>query len=130
MPFFALQTTLSGPLFEADARGVVTDALNGAVKDLADLGDQRLHAAFPEGLPVKTGYLESQVRTAIYGPAAILDDGSVVYSSWVEGTSSRNQTTRFKGYATWRRTLDYLNNEALPDVAQSAADLIARGLGG
>lgn len=36
---------------------------------------------------------------------------NVIYGPWLEGTSSRNQTTRFKGYAMFRRTKQQLDKE-------------------
>jgi len=37
-----------------------------------------------------------------------ISDSGVVYGPWLEGVSSRNQATRFKGYAIFRRTRDKL----------------------
>jgi len=47
-----------------------------------------------------------------------LDDDGVVYGPWLEGTSQRNRTSRFKGYAIWRRSR--------ARVAKLAAKLIKR----
>jgi len=38
----------------------------------------------------------------------VISDSGVVYGPWLEGVGSRNQATRFKGYAIFRRTRDKL----------------------
>ena len=37
-----------------------------------------------------------------------LDLGQVVYGAWIEGTSSRNQASQFKGYGLFRKTKEWL----------------------
>ena len=56
-----------------------------------------------------TGNYRRNVSTAMRGSVGVIDDGGVVYGPWLEGTGSRNGTTRFKGYASFRRTADWLN---------------------
>ena len=41
-----------------------------------------------------------------------IDDNGVVYGPWLEGTSSRNQTTRFKGYGAFRMTAQWLEKQS------------------
>lgn len=42
-------------------------------------------------------------RTKIRVSSNRVDDSNVIYGPWLEGTGSRNKTTRFKGYFTFRR---------------------------
>jgi hypothetical protein len=37
-----------------------------------------------------------------------ISDSGVVYGPWLEGVSSRNQSSRFRGYSIFRRTKDTL----------------------
>src|SRR5688572_30770062 len=57
------------------------------------------------------------------GPAAVQDfireritadlyrvhDRDIVYGPWLEGTSERNRTTRFRGYAAFRKGMQRVN---------------------
>jgi hypothetical protein len=45
---------------------------------------------------------------------SVVQDGGVIYGPWLEGVGSRNRTTRFKGYFTFRRTTAQLNVRATP----------------
>ncbi len=130
MPALSVTSTATGPLLEGVAATLVQQVLEDAVREVTELGMQRLTSAFPTGLPVKTGNLRRNVSPVIYGPRAEINDGGVIYSSWIEGTSSRNETTRFKGYSTWRRTIQHLQDEVVPEVASKAAERLVKELGG
>jgi len=81
---------------------------------IAEKGKEMVLETLHEVLQNPTGYYESQVR--VEGRANYVDvvtDGGVIYGPWLEGTSSRNQTTRFKGYGTFRKVRDKLNSEAV-----------------
>ena len=45
-----------------------------------------------------------------------IDDSGVVYGPWLEGVGSRNATTRFKGYSSFRRTAQKME-ELAPEIA-------------
>lgn len=50
-----------------------------------------------------TPYYETQVTLDHGGNDAIVHDRGVIYGPWLEGTGKRNATTRFKGYASFRK---------------------------
>ena len=56
-----------------------------------------------------------------------IDDGNVVYGPWLEGTSSRNQTTRFKGYHSFQIVRQQLQNE-MPAIMQAQIGRAVQGL--
>ncbi len=75
-----------------------------------------------------TGYYESQVRTEMRSDSeAFVTDGGVVYGPWLEGTGSRNETTRFKGYRTFRTIAQELDARATelvePDVQRAVREM-------
>jgi len=74
-------------------------------------------------------YAKTISHTASSSRGIITDGGKKVYGPWLEGTSSRNQTTRFKGYQSFRNTKDWLNKEA-EKVGNDQVKLIARNLSG
>jgi hypothetical protein len=53
----------------------------------------------------------------------------VVYGPWLEGTSERNRSTRFKGYRLWRKTAQRLQDDA-PKIAEAKLPDLANRLGG
>lgn len=61
-----------------------------------------------------TGYYESQV----HAENTTITDGGVIYGPWLEGVGSRNRTTRFKGYFTFRRTTQSIRAKA-GEIAES-----------
>lgn len=125
-----VEASATGPLFETAVTARVETAIADIVREVTELGVQRLTSAFPTGVPVVTGNLRRNVHPTIAGPMAQIDSGGVVYGAWIEGTSSRNESTRFKGYATYRRATQYLNDEVVPAVVDKRAKKLARELGG
>jgi hypothetical protein len=55
-----------------------------------------------------------------------ISDHGVIYGPWLEGTSSRNQSTRFKGYQTFRRTWQALGRRVRPIATPILARFIGR----
>jgi hypothetical protein len=81
----------------------------------------RAHGGFENAL--KTVRSSGSLR--IPGPMIT----GVVWSPWLEGTSKRNESTRFKGYGLFRKTAARLRKRA-PDVGQRELDKIMPRLGG
>lgn len=49
-----------------------------------------------------TPYYETQIVVERQSSDWIVHDRGIIYGPWLEGTSERNQTTRFKGYHAFR----------------------------
>ncbi len=49
-----------------------------------------------------TPYYETQITVERASSGYVVHDRGVIYGPWLEGTSERNQTTRFKGYHAFR----------------------------
>lgn len=95
--------TTSGPLLdgrlEEEGRRLLDDIL-------WEVGAQALaevHQILDRSIRHPTPYYETQVRMERAQSDVSVNDSGVVYGSWIEGTSSRNKTTRFKGYSAFRR---------------------------
>ncbi len=95
---------LSGPLFEAmHLRPEVREILREAEVEIGDRLLERVHYHLDANIKHPTPYYETQiVRQNIRGNETVHDRG-IVYGPWLEGTSARNQTTRFRGYASFRK---------------------------
>jgi hypothetical protein len=95
--------TLKGPTIEGYAEPMLTAALDVALAEVADYTKHEVSMRLIEVLQHPTGYYESQIRSErVSAEAYSINDSNVIYGPWLEGISYRNQTTRFKGYATFR----------------------------
>jgi hypothetical protein len=130
--------TLSGPLFDGTAARAARDGTTAARKALARhgqlLAQTRLFSHIREHT---TGKAISTVtttdhsvvyQTGKYSMPVLVDDeltdivittSLATYGPWLEGTGSRNVTTRFKGYHSFRQAGDDLElaAEAVADRA-------------
>ena len=109
------QVTLDGKLFDERAPIGIKRALKATLQDLAEETETLLFERLrprPAGVylsasqaqpgQASTGNYRRNIQTLVRDRFAVVSDGGVVYGSWLEGTSSRNQTTRFKGYKSFR----------------------------
>jgi hypothetical protein len=120
----------SGPLF---SRSRIADAMrkidDDAEKDLADAVEAQVHANLRKSLKNPTGYYQSRITKERSGAGWKVHDGGVVYRCWLEGVGSRNQTTRFKGYASFRRAKQTVEARA-NGIGDRAVKRHIRKLGG
>lgn len=115
------EVTMTGPLYDGGAARAVEDFLAEASREVAEAGVNEVQARLGQVLQHDTGHYRGQVttdRTTGEGNW-IVTDGGVIYGAWLEGTSSRNKTTRFKGYQTFRRTRQWLSDRAM-SIAESS----------
>lgn len=125
-----IEVTTTGPIIEGAGPAAVQTAMTETVKAVADAAYKRLMSAFPAGLPERSGNLKGMVSQTVEGPYAQIDDGGCIYGPWIEGTGSRNATTRFKGYSTYRRNAQEMQDEDVPDICDQSAQTLAEDLGG
>jgi len=85
-------------------------ALNDSLEEIAAIGSGKVSDQLVRGHGFRTGYLKSAVGGGlIKNLHAQIDAGAhrygrnVVYASWVEGVSSRNKRSRFKGYFMFKK---------------------------
>ncbi len=114
MPKFRLNVTVrqKGQIFNSAstraAGRVMTTAINEA---LAQEGVRRVKSRLGQVLQNPTGYYESRIQVDRRSQYRGISDGGVVYGGWLEGVDSRNKTTRFKGYRTFRIVMQELNKD-------------------
>ena len=128
MPAFGIKITTKtrGTIFDkAATRSAGRRMITAINKDVAESGVRRIRAHFVRVLQHPTGYLSSQVETALRGTRTIIWDQDIVYGPWIEGTSDRNMTTTFKGYHTFRIVQQRLEKDA-PRIAQKHVDRYIR----
>jgi len=117
---------MKGAIFDGRAPHLLKDVMSGAVKELIEDGEsilgQKLRPASAgvyEGslvggtrVQTSTGNYRRNISTRITELNGLITDGGVVYGPWLEGISSRNMTTRFKGYMTFRKTSQELEKKS------------------
>jgi hypothetical protein len=121
---YSVEVTVKGPLFDGRLeRGIaqgLEDGLDQVAKDGVNLVRQRLAGV----LRHPTGRYESVIQTDRAGASRVITDGGIVYGPWLEGVSTRNRTTRFAGYATFRRTTAEVDRRAGDIVERAISDRI------
>lgn len=136
-----VKVTVSGPLFEGDPSGIVREEAHGMLVELVEKGEERLAqmlrtrpagvflSVAEAGKRASTGHYRSNLTSMVRDLHGLITDGGVIYGPWLEGVSSRNATTRFKGYASFRRTGQWLQKQ-VPAVMQRRMARLVRRLGG
>jgi hypothetical protein len=124
----AVTVDLSGPLFDGRAQHELDAMLVAIVDDVAAQGYSEWMANLNGSIKHPTPYYETQITTDRHGDSAVVHDRGIVYGPWLEGTGSRNKTTRFKGYASARRAVATLETKA-QGIAEHTAQKFIRGMG-
>jgi len=108
-----MSITMRGPLFDGRALVELKLAQQEIAAEIAKRAEQLVDTELSSRLQNPTGHYQSQIKTEVKPSGeALVSDSKVVYGPWLEGTSSRNQTTRFKGYASFRKSRQKLEREA------------------
>lgn len=104
----------SGALFRghgAEATRILEEAADDIEREAAEWGENQISRFFHTSFRRPTGYYESHVHISNAGTGLEIGDGGEagpVYGPWLEGVGSRNVTTRFKGYHTFRKVATLL----------------------
>ena len=106
-----------GPAFDGRAAKAVDDFRLAAKEEVADQAVNEVQATLGHVLKNPTGYYSSRITTNRQQNDFAVTDNGVVYGPWLEGVGSRNQTTRFKGYATFRKVAQKIQRQA-GDIAE------------
>jgi hypothetical protein len=117
---------LHGPLFNGVAERAVLDLAARIEREVGAEGADAVRARLGEVLQHPTGYYESHIHAEPDGGDVDVTDGGIVYGPWLEGTGSRNRTTRFKGYGTFRRVAQALDRRAEHIAEQVTPEYVRR----
>lgn len=130
MPAFeiTLGVKATGKIFMPIPRGLAFGKLINAIKEeVADYGVFLVLIRLGNVLREPTGYYESRIRKERQQQGWFVTDSGVVYGPWLEGTGSRNQISRFKGYRTFQITRRELDQKKV-QVAQPIVDRFVRDM--
>lgn len=104
MPGGEITVTLRGPIFSGAASQAAADCTRDIGDRVVDYALQAVQQNLDGSIRHPTPYYETQIN--IRGRSTdtrVVNDRGVIYGPWLEGTGSRNATTRFKGYASFRK---------------------------
>lgn len=102
---------VSGPLFNGGAERAVEDFLDAAKDTVADVAVVELRTLGMQQYRHPTGHYASTIHVENAADKNVVKD-KAVYGAWLEGVSSRNFATRFKGYRTFRIIAQELQKKA------------------
>lgn len=107
-----IHVQVSGALFEGRSAAVLAAFIEDAKAKLAEQGVKDIQDRLYPGHGYRSGAYSRAIRTSLN----IINDSNMIYGSWLEGTSRRNSSTRFKGYRTFRTVGQALQVKAVPLV--------------
>jgi hypothetical protein len=112
----------SGPFFDGRALRKLDEMCDEIERRVATIGASMIRSELDRVLKRQTPYYRLQNEAQPDPPGWKITDNGVIYGPWLEGVGSRNYpVTRFRGYATYRRTFAEIDRRA-----QIIADYTAR----
>jgi hypothetical protein len=130
MPRTRVNLNVSGPLFDGQADAAVTAWLDATKKDVADLGVLTIKeiAVKMDKSGRGTGHYMSVINTRQVAPYndQLINDTGIVYGPWLEGSSKRNNSTRFKGYHAFRKARTRLRRQYGEIAQRKLTEFIGR----
>lgn len=118
---------LRGPFFKTDAGRQVKAAISKAIIAVAREGKKDVQAQLYEGHGRDKGDFRKTIRTRKRGASSTIYSRDARISTWLQGTSKRNQTTRFKGYGIWDAAAKQTDGKA-QDIADKIIHALTRDL--
>ncbi|MGH3381362.1 MAG: hypothetical protein ACRDP6_42185 [Actinoallomurus sp.] len=106
-----VEINVSGPIFDGRADAAAAEFAEAIKKDVAAQGYADVMHNLESSIRHPTPYYETQVTTTPRGAALVVNDRGIIYGPWLEGVGSRNKTTRFKGYFSFRRATQQLRGQ-------------------
>lgn len=111
-----VQVVVSGPFFSTMGP-LITGMLDEMKFAVASQALADVQHNLDRSIRHPTPYYETQITVQQRVDDWVVHDRGVAYGPWLEGTSSRNRTTRFKGYASFRRAVQSAGQKAPPILA-------------
>lgn len=106
------EVNFSGPIFNGQAAEAAKAFTEEATHAISRVTLNTVRVNLNSSIRVNTGHYVSQVHTDRAGVGDRVNDGRMIYGPWLEGTGSRNRSTRFKGYWSFRRAAQEINGRA------------------
>lgn len=121
--------TMTGPIFSPNVESQTKEEIRAIERELAKEGIGMVREQLHPG----HGYVSGDFRRSITASRKTLNTTIYprlwVIGLWLEGVGSRNDTTRFKGYAIFRKAREVLARES-DDIAQRGVAKLVKKLNG
>lgn len=101
-----------GPLFDGRYAEAIRDYREEAKWEVGSQGLADVQHYLDASIRFPTPYYETQVMVERAGSTVVVHDRGIIYGPWLEGVGSRNRTTRFKGYFSFRKATAQLRGQA------------------
>jgi len=118
MSELGFEIEIKGKLFDPRADKNLLKAINQGLTRMALVSEDRTKGQLWKGHGVVTGHLRRSISGELVRDLVAQTDAglvrqgaNVIYASWIEGTSTRNSTTNFKGYRMFQNSRKELENE-------------------
>lgn len=118
--------SVTGPLADGTAHDTIREWIDDAKRDVADFAVRQLRAVKMDKTGRSTGHYLASLQTTVLVYNDLLIHNPVIYGPWLEGTSKRNESTRFKGYHLWRRARQKTKAEATKIAEAKLPEYLAR----
>ncbi len=125
-----------GPVFDGTGHRALREAQRAMSSKVARAAQRhvqsigRSHFRYEASTP--TNYFVQNVEVDRVSDGHLVHANQVIYGPWLEGTSSRNQSTRFKGYHLFRKaaqdTQTRLGDILAPEELRLVAQLRGTGV--
>lgn len=100
-----------GPILTGHPGAVLDDFVDEAIWEVGGQGLANVQRILDQRIQRPTPYYETQVMVERAATDVVVHDRGIIYGPWLEGVSSRNRTTRFKGYAAFRTATQQLRTQ-------------------
>lgn len=127
MPDLTITSRTRGRIFNGTAPAHVGRAMDNIERQVAEYGRGQVDLRLNQVLRKQTPYYRTRISVVRQSGDWAVTDNGVVYGPWLEGTGSRNKTTRFKGYRTFRYVTQLVRGNA-DRIAERVLRPYLRGL--
>lgn len=107
----------SGPVFDGTLVRQVRRAQKEIERRIGQQAVEMVRNRLNTVLVNPTGYYRSQIAFSHSRSGGRVHDSQVIYGPWLEGVGSRNKSTKFKGYGTFKKTFAEIQRYA-PEIAE------------
>lgn len=122
-----VKLTTRGVFFNEPAmKAEIASWIEKTKDESAQLGFDLLQARFKKVFKHPKGKYAQRVIVNRVSEDRVITDQFVIYGSWLEGTSTRNKSTKFKGYSSFRKTRLELRKKAIALGQKKLDDLVGR----
>lgn len=119
-----------GPMFDGRADAAAVEMCKDAERAIAIRGSAMVRAKQGATFKAPTPYYMPHTQARKTTDGWRITGPSVAYGHWLEGTGSRNRTTRFKGYFIFRTMAKVIQQASAATVAPIIARYVNTRMGG